>query len=97
MAISKRRSPRRRAANSGVIRLVTTQYLPVPDDRLSIAEEMIRDLRSGELTGFVMVVVGPETAGGICGFSGGRMDRIQLMGQLTMALRSLQDQELEIS
>ena len=95
MASAKRRTRKRH--ESTVAQLVTTNYIPVPDDRLSVAEEMIRDLRSGVLTGFAMVVVGPETAGALCGFSGGRMDRIQLMGQLTMALRALQDQEQEES
>ena len=88
------RTKAKRPANS-VARLVTTNYIPVPDERLQVAEEMIRDLRSGTLTGFAIVAVGPETAGALCGFSGGRMDRIQLMGQLTMALRALQDQEQE--
>lgn len=78
----------------GPISLVTEAYIPVPDDRISIADEIIADLRTGKLTGFVLVAVGPETAGAICGFSGGRMDRMTLLGNLAMARRQLEDQEM---
>jgi hypothetical protein len=77
------------------IRLVTEGYRPVPDDVLTEAEGMIADLRSGKLTGFLLVAVGPETAGQRVGYTGGRMDRMHLLGNLMMAMRLIEDKEME--
>lgn len=76
-----------------VIRLVTDGYIPVPESDVVDAEGVIADLRSGKLTGFVLIAVGPETAGVQLGFAGGRMDRIQLLGNLAMMRRRIEDSE----
>lgn len=77
------------------IRLVTTGYIPVPDRDVALAERIIADLKTGVLTGFALVAVGPETSGARVGFSGGRMDRMQLLGNLTMMRRAIEDAEVE--
>ena len=77
------------------IRLVTNGYRPVPAEELEYAEKLIADLRSGMLTGFLFLAVGPETAGCRVGYTGGRMDRMQLLGCLAMAQRLIEDKELD--
>lgn len=79
---------------SDPIHLVTNGYIPVPESEIVFAEELIAELRSGMLTGFLMVAVGPETSGARVGFSGGRMDRMQLLGNLAMMRRKLEDTEI---
>lgn len=80
---------------SEVIKLVTAGYLPVSDESMAQAEKIMADLRRGFLTGFALIAVGPETAGARAGFSGGRMDRMQLLGNLEMMRRAIVDSEIE--
>lgn len=77
------------------IQLVTSGYRPVPESELAYAEGIIAELRSGVLTGFVLLAVGPETSGARVGYTGGRMDRMQLLGNMAMMRRTLEDKELE--
>lgn len=79
---------------SEVLKLVTTGYIPVPESDLHFADQIMTDLRSGKLTGFMLVAVGPETSGARVGFSGGRMDRMQLLGNLAIIRRIIEDVEL---
>lgn len=78
-----------------VIRLVTEGYIPVPASEIEYAERIIADLKSGVLTGFMLVAVGPETAGAHVGYVGGRMDRLTLLGNMAMMRRRIEDRELE--
>lgn len=78
------------------IHLVTNGYIPVPESELVLAEELIAELRSGVLTGFFLVAVGPETSGARVGFAGGRMDCMQLLGNLAMMRRKLEDADIEM-
>lgn len=76
------------------IQLVTNGYVPVPEEELKLAEGIMADLRSGNLTGFVLIAVGPETSGAQVGFQGGRMDRMQLLGNMAMMRRRIEDEEM---
>lgn len=48
---------------SDVIQLVSGGYAPIPENIMEDADRIIADLRSGKLTGFILIAVGPETAG----------------------------------
>jgi hypothetical protein len=78
-----------------VLHLVRDGYIPVPAAEIEYAEKMIADLRAGLLTGFMLVAVGPESAGERVGFTGSRMDRLHLLGCLMMAVRRVEDAEIE--
>lgn len=86
---------RKRSPKQSPIALVADVYRPVPDDRTAYAEEIIRDLRNGVLTAFVLIAVGPETSGVSVGFEQGRMDRMQILGNLVMMRRKIEDRDLE--
>jgi hypothetical protein len=89
--VTRKRSPKMTAP----IALVAEFYRPVPDDRIKQAEEVIAELRSGVLTAFVLVAVGPETSGVTVGFEQGRMDRMQILGNLAIMRRKIENRELE--
>ena len=77
-----------------VVQLVTTGK-PCPDEKLAAIEELLRQARSGEVTSFVFVAIGPDFANWHDGYLAHRMDRYTIMGELTMALRMVQDREEE--
>lgn len=77
------------------IKLVRSSYIPIPEGSLAFAERVVADLRSGKLTGFALIAVGPETAGQAVGFCGGRMDRMTLLGNLEMMRDTIVQAERE--
>jgi hypothetical protein len=56
---------------------------------------MLADARSGKVTGFVFAAIGPEFAQWWNGYMSSRMDRLTLLGQLSMLQRAIQDEEMK--
>lgn len=81
---------------SDPIHLVTNGYIPVPPRELDCAYAILTDLGNGILTGFALIAVGPECSGVAVEFTGGRMDRIQLLGNIAMMRRKLEDAEIKL-
>jgi hypothetical protein len=77
-----------------VAHLVTHGH-PCPADRIAALEELLAKAKTGEVTSFVFVAVGPDFASWRDGFFRHRMDRLTLLGILAMAMRDAQDRERE--
>lgn len=77
-----------------VIELITTGK-PCPANKIEALEELLAQARTGRVTSFVFVAAGPEFANWQDGWLAHRMDRYTIMGELTMALRMVQDREEE--
>lgn len=66
---------------------------PVPADRLAGLDEIVAAARTGEVTSFLVVAAGPDFNRWREGHVVGRHDRLNLMAQLMMCLRQLEDIE----
>lgn len=82
---------------SETIRIVAVEYPAVDEAEIARLEELIRDIRSGQVTGFAWVSAGPEFARYGGGFVSTRMDRLAIMAALTLKLRQVQDSEIELT
>ena len=88
------RVTKRGVEGDNVAQLVTAGK-PVNAEKIASLETLLAQARTGEVTSFVFVAIGPGFAAWNDGWLANRMDRYTLMGQLTMALRSVQDAEQE--
>lgn len=79
-----------------VARLVT-RGKPCPPDKIEALESLVEQAKSGEVTSFIFVAIGPTIENWQDGWLANRIDRYSLLGMLSMASRMVQDREQEVS
>jgi hypothetical protein len=67
----------------------------LPDEQIIEIEHVLDDAKSGAVSGFVLVACGPDFNKWRQGYVSGAGDRMNLLGQLQMAIRAIEDAELE--
>jgi hypothetical protein len=79
---------------SKVARLVT-RGRPCPPDKVAAIKELMEKAKTGEVTSFIFCAIGPDFASWRDGIFRHRMDRLTLLGILSMAMRDAQERESE--